>query len=301
MTIPGYQPGRTGLARLVCAALVVGGLLSLYRLQQAIDQERSSIEARQEEILFLPSGGMLRRFSGGYSGLIADIYWTRAVQYYGRRRLAHARNYALLGNLLTMATDLDPNLLIAYRFGSLFLAAKPPEGAGRPDQAIHLLERGIVANPTYWRLWQDLGFIYYWDLKDYAHAAAAFRAGSEEPGALPWMKALAASVAAQGGELETSYRLWSEIARSAENDAMRRSAILHLEALKTQSELNKLDSLLALYRQQQGRDAHSMQDLIAAGMLKGYALDASGTPFVIGPDGQAHLGPKSKIDLGLLQ
>ena len=161
----------------MCLALVIGGLLSVYRLQQAIDLELSSIAGRQEEMLFLPSGKILRRLSAGYSGLIADIYWTRAVQYYGRRRLAHDKNFALLGTLLSMTTDLDPNLLIAYRFGSLFLAGKPPEGAGRPDQAIYLLQRGIVANPDYWRLWQDLGFIYYWDMKDYPRAAAGFPGG----------------------------------------------------------------------------------------------------------------------------
>jgi hypothetical protein len=298
MTIPGF---RNGLTRLVCAGLVVCGLLSLYGLQKAIDQKRSSTEGRQEEILFLPSGRTLRRLSGGYSGLIADIYWTRAVQYYGRRRLAHATNFPLLGTLLSITTDLDPNLLIAYRFGSLFLAGKPPEGAGRPDQAIYLLERGIVANPTYWRLWQDLGFIYYWDLKDYTHAAAAFTAGSEQPGALPWMKVLAASVAAQGGELQSSYLLWSEIARASENDSMRRSAMVHLAALEAQSTLNKLDRLLALYRQREGHEAHSVQDLISARLLRSFPVDPSGEPVIIGPDGRARLGTKSTIDLGLLK
>ena len=127
--------------------------------------------------MFLPSESSSRDLSGGYSGLLADIYWTRAVQYYGRHRLAHAKEFALLGTLLDITTNLDPHLLIAYRFGSLFLAGKPPEGAGDPQRAIYLLERGIVANPDYWRLWEDLGFIYYWDMKDYAHAARAFQDG----------------------------------------------------------------------------------------------------------------------------
>jgi tetratricopeptide (TPR) repeat protein len=301
MILARWRSARSGLARPVCLALVIGGLLSVYRLQQAIDLELSSIAGRQEEMLFLPSGKILRRLSAGYSGLIADIYWTRAVQYYGRRRLAHDKNFALLGTLLSMTTDLDPNLLIAYRFGSLFLAGKPPEGAGRPDQAIYLLQRGIVANPDYWRLWQDLGFIYYWDMKDYPRAAAAFRAGSERPGALPWMRALAASVAAQGGELQSSRMLWSEIARTSENESMRRSAIRHLAALDAQAALNKLDGLLATYKLKKGREAHSIEDLIQAGMLRGYPLDPGGEPFVIGANAKARLGPKSRIDLGLVQ
>jgi tetratricopeptide (TPR) repeat protein len=215
--------------------------------------------------------------------------------------LARAQDYALLGALLTTTVDLDPNLLIAYRFGSLFLAGKPPEGAGRPDLAIHLLDRGIAANPDYWRFWEDVGFIYYWDLKDYAHAAEAFRLGSERPGALPWMRVLAASVAAQGGELTTSYVLWSEIARTAENEAMRRTARGHLAALGAQLALNKLNSLLAIYRQKEAHDARTLQDLIAAGYLRGIPLDPLGEPFIIGPDGWAHLGPKSDVDLKLLQ
>ena len=166
------------------------------------------------------------------------------------------RSFLFSGHCLDITTNLDPHLLIAYRFGSVFLAGKPPEGAGDPQRAIYLLERGIVANPEYWRLWEDLGFIYYWDMKDYAHAARAFQTGSERPGALPWMRVLAASVAAQGGEIQTSRVLWMEIARTAENDSIRHSAELHLAALDTQAALRKLDDLLAFYKQKEGHEAH---------------------------------------------
>jgi len=287
--------------RTVLILIVAGGLLSLYPLQQSIDQQLGSAQGQREELIFLPSEARFSRLSGGYSGLLAAIYWTRAVQYYGRHRLAHAKEFALLGTLLDITTKLDPHLLIAYRFGSLFLAGKPPEGAGDPQRAIYLLERGIVANPDYWRLWEDLGFIYYWDMKDYAHAARAFQTGSERPGALPWMRVLAASVAAQGGEIETSRILWTEIARTAGNDSIRHSAEIHLAALDAQESLRELDGLLVAYKQKEGHEAHSLQDLVAAGYLRGIPPDPSGEPFVVGPDGHAALGPKTRIDLGLVQ
>jgi tetratricopeptide (TPR) repeat protein len=287
--------------RTVLVSIAIAGLLGLYPLQQRIDTQLASAESQREVLIFLPASTMLAQVSGGYSGLLAAIYWTRAVQYYGRHRLAHARDYALLGTLLKITTDLDPHLLIAYRFGSLFLAGKLPEGASDPQQAIHLLERGIVANPGYWRLWEDLGFIYYWDLKDYGHAARAFQTGSEQPGALPWMRVLAASVAAQGGDIQTSRLLWSEIARTAGNDSIRHSAESHLAALDAQEALKKLDALLDDYRQKQGHEARSLHDLVAAGYLPGIPLDPAGEPFVVGPDGRARLGPNTKIDLGLVQ
>ena len=294
------QPSDYG-NRSVLLAVVLGGLLAVYLLQRSTDQRLESAPDSGEESLFLPAQAQLARFSGGYAGLLADAYWTRAVQYYGRRRLAHARDFPLLGPLLDVTTELDPHLLIAYRFGSLFLAGKSPEGAGDPQLAIYLLQRGIVNNPDYWRLWEDLGFIYYWDMKDYAHAARAFQTGSQRPGALPWMRVLAASVAAEGGELQTSRILWTEIARSAENESIRHSAEIHLAALDALEALKKLDELLALYSQRQGHVARSLRDLITAGYLRGTPLDPSGEPYVLGPDGHANLGPKSRINLSLVQ
>ena len=287
--------------RTLLILIVAGGLLSIYPLQQSIDRQINAIQSQREELIFLPSEARFSRISGGYSGLLAAIYWTRAVQYYGRHRLAHAKEFALLGTLLDITTNLDPHLVIAYRFGSLFLAGKPPEGAGDPKRAIHLLERGIVNNPEYWRLWEDLGFIYYWDMKDYAHAARAFQTGSERPGALPWMRVLAASVAAAGGEFQTSRILWTEIARTAGNDSMRHSAEMHLAALDTQQALKELDGLLAAYQQKQGHPANSWQDLVAAGYLRGIPHDLSGETFVLGPDGHAALGPKTEIHLSLVE
>ena len=287
--------------RTLLLLLMVTALLGLYPLQRSIDRQFGSAEGAREELLFLPSEAGFSRLSGGYSSLLATLYWTRAVQYYGRHRLAPAQEFPLLGPLLDITTSLDPHLLIAYRFGSLFLAGKPPEGVGDPQRAIHLLERGIVANPDYWRLWEDLGFIYYWDLKDYAHAARAFQIGSERPGALPWMRVLAASVAAKGGEFQTSRILWTEIARTAGNDSIRRSAEMHLAALDTQEALRELDGLLAAYQHKEGHPAQSWQDLVAAGYLRGIPHDLSGEPFVVGPDDRAALGPRTGIHLSLVQ
>ncbi len=279
--------------------LVIACLIGLYPLQQRIQKDLERGRSRHEELMFMPAVSQVSHLAGGYSGLMATIYWTRAVQYYGRHRLAHSRDFALLGTLLDTATSLDPHLLVAYRFGSLFLAGKLPEGAGDPQRAIYLLQRGIVANPDYWRLWEDLGFIYYWDMKDYAHAARAFQIGSERPGALPWMRVLAASVAAEGGETKTSHLLWSELAQSAANDQIRRTAELHLAVLDTQEALRRLDVLIGVYREKERKAPRSFQDLVVAGLLRGIPLDPSGERFVIGADGKATLGPSSKIDLDL--
>jgi hypothetical protein len=288
------------LRRRACGLLLLLCLLGLIPIQRSIDQ-RSESNRGVAEVLFLPSGKVLRQLSLGYEGLLADLYWTRVVQYFGRTRMAHSSEFKLLGPLLQITTDLDPHLIIAYRFGSIFLADKPPRGAGQPLEALALLHRGIVANPDYWRFWEDVGFVYYWDLKDYAAAARAFQAGSERPGAMEWMRALAAKVAAQGGELATSRFLWSEIARQAGNEQIRKNAEDHLMALQATEEIGKLAEVAALYNSRQGRPARSFQTLVAAGYLRALPRDPSGKPYILDPGGRVRLNPHSSVDLSLLQ
>jgi tetratricopeptide (TPR) repeat protein len=300
MTAAVAKGQRIARLRLACGAVLVVSFLALVPLQRSIDRELAA-QGSIGELLYLPSGTILRRLSLGHDGLLADIYWTRVVQYFGRKRLSGATRYDLLGSLLRITTELDPHLVIAYRFGAIFLAEKAPAGAGQPQEALQLLRRGIVANPDYWRLWQDLGFIYYWDLKDYASAARVFQAGSERPGAQIWMKVMAASVASQGGAARTSRLLWSEIYRQAGNEQIRVSARNHLLALQAQEEMESLNTLLKNYRQAVGYPARSFHELVVAGLLRFEPRDPSGAPYRIGPDGLAALSAGSKIDLRLLQ
>ena len=280
--------------------VLIASFLALVPLQLEVDRQLTA-QRRLEELLYLPSGKILRRLAMGHEGLLANVYWTRVVQYFGRKKLDHSARFDLLGRLLQITTELDPQLVIAYRFGAIFLAEKSPGGAGQPQEALQLLRRGIVANPNYWRLWQDVGFIYYWDLKDYASAARAFQTGSERPGAQVWMKVLAASVATEGGRIASSRLLWSEIYRQAEDDQVRKSAFEHLQALQAQEDLQQLNGLLREFFHTAGRAAASWQELVGAGYLRAIPRDPSGEPYQLAPDGRASLSPNSRVDLRLLQ
>lgn len=290
----------TRTIRATCALILAVSFLAVAPVQRRIDHALSA-QARAGEFLYLPEGAALRRLCLGHEGLLANIYWTRAVQYFGRKRIDQSPRMDMLGPLLRIATDLDPQLLIAYRFGAIFLAEKPPRGAGKPEEALQLLRKGIVANPDYWRFWHDLGFIYYWDLKDYQAAARAYQAGSERPGAQQWMKVMAAAVATKGGAHGTSRLLWSQIYREAENEQIRRNAEEHLAAFQAQDDLGRLNSLLEEFARREGRTASSWHDLVTIGLIREIPRDPTGAPYRIGRDARAQLSPESKVDLKLLQ
>src|SRR5262249_40822836 len=214
----------------------------------------------------------MKALTGEYATLAADIYWTRAVQYYGGKRLGEDSNLESLWPLLDLATTLDPNLLPAYRFGATFLSEPAPRGAGRADLAVKLLERGMKANPEYWRLNQDLGNVYYLALKDYAKAGQAYLDGSKKQGAAPWVKVMAARFLEKGESRETSAMLWSQVYESTNDETLKENARINLQLLHADEDMEHLDEIAEQFKSRTGRAPHSMRELIQAGMIGGEPL-----------------------------
>jgi tetratricopeptide (TPR) repeat protein len=265
------------------AAIVLSfaaALMAEYRLQQM-----HSVSA-PKEILYIPSANTIRRMSLGYTGLVADIYWTRAVQYFGGKHVARAQEYNLLAPLLDITTDLDPKLIVAYRFGAIFLAQRPPDGAGQPDKAVALVEKGIRNNPDDWHLYYDLGFIEYMERHDYLAAAKAFERGSKVPGAHPFLRLLAASMAQHGGELQTARQMWTLTYQSTDDKSLKANALEHLKALEVDEAVPQLEALVQRYRQATGSLPASFFELLRAGYLRGIPVDPAGYPYKLLPDGR---------------
>jgi hypothetical protein len=265
-------------------------------LQVRIDEETGSMNLDKEELV-LRSGQLLKNLSLGYEPLLADIYWTRVVQYYGRRAHKPGATYGSLWPLLDITTTLDPKLMIAYRFGAVFLSEQPPVGPGRPDQAVDLVKRGIAENPDEWRLYQDLGFLYSIHLKDYQRASEAYLEGSKNPHAQIWMKVMAARVAEAGNALETSKLIWIEVYSNTKDELVRKRAMEHIHALDAALGLRKLNESSEDYWRKFGRFPASMQELRDAGLVGGALQDPDGFPYVMGPNGVPQLNPESPIVL----
>ena len=99
----------------------------------------------------------------------------------------------MLYPLLDLTTTLDPYFSIAYRFGAIFLGEAYPGGPGRPDLAIALLQKGLAAQPEKWQYMQDLGFVYYWHMRDYKprrprRSSAPPTCPARRPGCVRWRR-----------------------------------------------------------------------------------------------------------------
>lgn len=261
-----------------------------------IEAETRTVGQQKEELL-LRSGPMLKRLSLGYDSLLGDIYWTRAVQYYGARVGNPGEKFVLLWPLLDITTTLDPSLIVAYRFGAIFLSEPMPTGADRSDLAVELVKKGVAANPNSWELSSDLGFLYYWHLKDYEKASAAYLQGSKIPNAPSWMKMMAAQVAEKGNAFSNSLAIWSELYETTQNEKVKKNAFQHLQSLHALQDTVELNKLAEQYRKQNGRYPSSVKELNDRGLLQGIPLDPAGFPYGFGADGKAQLDPNSPITL----
>ncbi|ABF40575.1 hypothetical protein Acid345_1573 [Candidatus Koribacter versatilis Ellin345] len=267
---------RTGI---VAALILLAGMAGTVASSRQLDKMTDQIAV--QEVLYLPSANTVKAISLGYDGLMADIYWTRVVQYFGRKHLEEAQAYKLLPGLLDITTTLDPHLVVAYQFGAFFLSQKPPQGAGSPDAAIALVKKGIENNPEYWRLYYDLGFIYWLEKKDPKSAADAFEAGSKVPGAQPWMRTMAASMATGANDLATARTLWTEILNDTKDQDIRANAIKRLMCVDSDEVVIQIQKYVDMFKERSGHSASSMRELVDAGIFNRVPVDPTGRPYEI--------------------
>lgn len=253
-------------------------------IQAVRDRDRVPFEP-PGGMLWIQSGPAMRRMALGFDTLVADLYWIRAVVYYGGQRLRDRseRSYDLLYPMLDLVTTLDPRFKVAYRFGAIFLTEGYPDGPGRPDQAVALLENGLKRDGERWEYMHDIGFIYYWWLQDYPKAAEWFERGGKAPGGPEWLVSLAATTLAVGGDRQSSRTMWRQLYENADSDWIRSSAERRLLQLDAMDALDQLNAIAERYASREGRVAQSWPALVQGERLRGIPLDPAGVPYVINP------------------
>ncbi len=289
-------------------ALVVVALLAVAARLQAVRERDYPPSLDDEDTVEVASGAGLRRLTGAFNGLAADVYWIRAIQYYGgaKRRLASSiapdppasiavDEYRQLYPMLDITTSLDPRFSIAYRFGSVFLAEAYPGGAGRPDLAVKLLEKGLREQPDKWEYMEDIGFVHYWYRHDFRTAALWFDRAGHAPGAPWWMASMAATTLAEGGDRTSSRHMWEAIRQSAENDWLRNNAEHRLLQLRALDQIDGLQTAVDAFARRAGAPPRDWPALARANGWTGVPLDPAGAPYELSPDGHVSLSRRSSL------
>lgn len=279
--------------------LVLGSLAGVFAASTILRarEARYPLPPVTERILYLQSGKAADRLALSFDSVAADIYWIRTIQHYGRdhKNVRRANRFELLYPLLDLTTTLDPHFQIAYRFGWIFLASQPPEGPGRVDQAMALLEKGLKANPDRWVLAYDLAFLHYLYTGDFNASADWFSRAAAMPRAPIWLKTLAATTRATGGNRADARRILQEL-RTSEEKYVQNAAERLLAQLDALDAIDQLEGAVRMYRERFGHNPSGWPDLVRAGIIRGVVLDQFGVPFALDPEtGKVSLGPTSPL------
>ncbi len=280
-------------------ALPLLGLLAapLVPWSQGRIDARLGADRAQQEVLYLWSGQQVRRLFPGFESLAADVYWLRTVQYFGGTKVfSSRRDFALLRPLIDITTTLDPRLEISYRYGAVFLCEPPPSGAGRAQEGIEVLERGVLNLPGSWRLRQDLGFFRYLFLHDARGAAAALLEAAKIPGSAFWLRTLAADLLGRGGDRPSARRMWQQMYDQSEPGIIKDNARIHLRILDSLDVVDAVGARVRAFERRSGRLPARLDELRSAGLWRGPLTDAAGVALSYdGTSGKVTISPQSPM------
>jgi hypothetical protein len=223
------------------------------------------------QLVYLPDARLLRPLALGWSDVLADVIWFRTISYFGEHYQSD-HVYPWLARMCDVVTDLDPRAEYVYRFCGLML----PWEAGEVDAGIHLLEKGIEVFPESWTLRYDLGIVRYLFQHDTARAADDMRRAAALPGAPPLVAGIAAKLEARGYDPATALQILTRMRDEATSRQTRAVFERSIADVQAAWDLERLDALVAVFRARNGRLPASLDDLVAAGLLRGVPPDAYG-------------------------
>jgi len=252
-------------------------------------------------------GSHLRGYVLGTESLIADWYYMRSLQYVGQKMLdaksdtlniedLRNLNARLLYPYLNNATDLDPHFIAAYSYGALVLPAIDQQ------KAVAIAEKGITNNPSEWRLYHYLGYI-YWHAGDYQKAAEAYGRGSEIAGAPTFMRIMAGAMRTQGGSRDTARKIFNQmLADNAADESVATTAKVKLMELDWLDQRDALNEVLSKVKAASARCPADLREILpqlrAVKLPNGdFQLNASGQ--LVDPSGVPYLLDHEKCEVTL--
>lgn len=220
--------------RTILAVAVIAGLLIMLNVVSAYTERIAAQNEPGNELLYLPDRQLLHIAALGDDMTAADLMWLRGVFYVAAqgfeekqeesykhwfiRQAASAQSDTIdfwhydfrqhpviqhmllwnlgsedareLSRLLDNVTRLDSLFATPYVQGGLNLALM----AGRPEEALKLLDRGVQAMPDRWEMPYYRGFIKLFFLNDKAGALDDISLAAQKPGVLPVVVDLAAAL-----------------------------------------------------------------------------------------------------------
>jgi tetratricopeptide (TPR) repeat protein len=235
----------------------------------------------ETELLFAPSGEVLRVASLGYEDAMASLLWLRVVLTFGER-WQEAPNQSWqewMGKVILAISELDPGWRTLYTYGGLML--KVTENY---ELSTEIMELGAERLPSDHFLPFSIGMNYFLYLDDVDQAYTWINRASEKEGAPTWYRGAARAFVAQRAQRGVAIRFLEEELAATTDEELQESLNRHLSELQHEQwveELGKIHARLS----EEGVVVLSPEDLVAPGAAPFLPQDPLGGEWVLDVDG----------------
>ena len=292
--------------------VLILGYASIFTFSRILENNKPDTDENfTDEDLYFPAQ-QLSLLGADFRGLIADWYWIKSLQYLGDKVVRHQETTAttidvndlrplnprLVYPMLDTAATLDPQFMSIYSYGAAVLPAIDN------DQAIRLLDKGIAANPDDWRLYHNLGYI-YWRAGNYSKAAEIYGAGATKKDAPVWMRQMSANMCAQGGSRDFARQTYRQMFETAQDEQTKTFAELRYAQIESLDQRDRIRGVLQTFQQKNNRCIKNWREVfpqLAAFKTDGKTpLDFDRNDAPVDPTGIAYLiaGENGECDVEL--
>ncbi len=265
------------MRRAIVAALLVAAVVGT-GITRAKLVALDTAARTQKELLYMPNGKYLRVVSLGHAGLVADVVYLWAIQYYSDYEREDRYRYVehIFGDVIG---ELDPAYIDPYWLGAVILTTE----AHDVDGGLRLLDKGFERNPTAWILAYFAG----WECKDagrFDEAARYFDRAAKAPGAPHDLFRLKAGMTELTGNLREAIARWRDVLNDPTSDAGSRAiALRQIRALTVRADIQDLTGAVTAFTERNGRHPHTLDELVAARLVAALPRDPDGNPYVYDP------------------
>lgn len=291
---------------IIAIAVIIVGFSAVFVLSNNLEQIKPPPPEGYADSDLTVHGARLKGFSFGLEGLIADWYWMQSLQYIGGKIVKsnedldlenlRSLNPRLLYPYLNNATDLDPHFMAVYEYGAVVLPAIDP------GEAIKIAEKGIANNPNEWRLYHQLGYI-YWRLGNYEKAAEIYAEGARIAGAPPFMKMMSAKMKSDGGSREVAREIYLRMSEESDDTRVKENAALRLLEIDSLDERDAIRAALQKFKAKNARCANNWQEifplLVGEKSSSGKDLRVDKDANLVDPTGAPYVLDKQNCDVQL--
>jgi hypothetical protein len=237
-----------------------------------------------KHLLYLPSASMLRLLALGNDGLMADMVYLWAIQYYSQ--FARNERFLYLEKVFDLITDLDPRHFDAYRMGALIMQVEAPGTLEEKKKAVtRLYDKGIAAMPDSWQLAETAAWDCYLGFRDTELAVRYAEIAVRHPDAHHRIRR-ALGVwrdRADSWEIADSIAYWEQALAEATTPGEEYLTRSHLYDVIVARDRELLEPLLRSYRARVGVCPPTWDALVLTGQLLTVPRDYAGNPYEINP------------------